>query len=72
MVATEIAAQDVNFANSTFAGNLAGVTLTYANGASCSFSGAAQKFHINIFCDANTDFDYNPIADVSNPCEPTV
>jgi hypothetical protein len=33
MVATEIAAQDVNFVNGTFAGKLPGVTLTYANGA---------------------------------------
>ena len=72
MVATEIAGQDVNFANGNFAGNLHGVTLTYANGASCSFSGAAQKFHINIFCDANTQIDYSGIADTSNPCEPTV
>ena len=72
MVATEIAAQDVNFANGNFAGNLPGVTLTYANGENCLYSGAAQKFHINIFCDANTEFDYNPIADASNACEPTV
>jgi len=72
MIPTYIAAQTVNFADGTYAGELSGVTLTYANGASCAFSGAASKFHINIFCDANTDFDYNPIADTTNPCEPTV
>jgi hypothetical protein len=72
MVATEIAAQDVNFADGTYAGNLPGVTLTYQNGAACVYSSASTKLHINIFCDANTQFDYNPIADTTNPCEPVV
>lgn len=36
------------------------------------YSGASTKLHINIFCDANTQFNYNPIADTTNPCEPVV
>lgn len=72
MVATEIAAQDVNFADGSYAGSLPGVTLTYKGGAACAFTGASTSFHINIFCDANIDFDYNPIADTTNPCEPVV
>lgn len=72
MIATEIASQSVNFADGTYAGSLGGVTLTYANGAACAYTGASSKFRINIFCDAATEFDYTPVADTTNPCEPVV
>jgi hypothetical protein len=68
----EIPAQDVNFADGSLAGQLSGVQMTYSQGAPCPYTSAPSKFHINIFCDANTPLDFNPIADTTNPCEPTV
>jgi hypothetical protein len=72
MKATEIASQDVNFFNGSYAGALPGVKLTYSGGAACPLTGAQTQLSINIFCDALTPLDYNPVANTENPCAPVV
>jgi hypothetical protein len=56
--------------NPYWVGNLTGTTLTYNGGQPCPLSGSQMQFHINVFCDETVDFNYNPIADLTDPCQP--
>lgn len=51
---------------------MSGVKLSYHGGAVCQATSTPYSFNINIFCDPNTQLDYNPVADTTNPCAPVV
>jgi hypothetical protein len=64
--------QNVTFTDQVTVMELEGVHLIYANGAACEFTGLPMTFNINIFCEPNTEGDYNPVANLFDPCNPTV
>jgi hypothetical protein len=74
-VGVDLPLQTVSFfdpANGVTA-DLSGAQLQYLNGPACASNPLKKtQFNINIFCDPNTLFDYNPIANVTDPCAPSV
>lgn len=57
--------------NGTIAQDLEGVTLKYKHGATCPSTGEEYTFSINVYCAADLEGDYIPIAH-GDECSPYV